>query len=154
MRTPEIPLPLLLLVAGTAVAAVVFVVMFDPFKTGAASGTTPESVPVRLRVLGFDREPRQGVTLILHRNAASHPLVLPSSGPNGHVDGRVPRGAYDVRVYAKKLSTPASRTQFRAARGLTRRGMEALQLLVTTLAVPATPSAGRTDVRLPTAAGY
>ena len=58
-----------------------------------------ELAVVRLRVLGFDRKPRQGVVLILFKNAVSDPLFLTPSGPDGHVDARAPRGAYDLKVY-------------------------------------------------------
>ncbi len=152
MKGLPIPLPLLFLVSGTAVAAVVFVLLFDPASFGKSSDA--EMAVVRLRVLGFDREPRRGVTLILVKNAASEPLFLTPSGPDGLVDARVPRGVYDLKVYPKKLSTRAARSRFRAERGLGPREMEANQLFVATLAVPPPAPNGRIDVRLPAAASY
>ncbi len=152
MKELPIPLPLLLLVLVTAIAAVVFVLLFDPLSIGRPSAS--EMVVLRLRVLGFDREPRQGVTLILSKNAASEPLFLIPSGPDGLVDSRVPRGVYDVKVYPKKLSTLAARLRFQEERDLGARDLEKLQLLVATLAIPPPAPDQRVDVRLPAAASY
>jgi hypothetical protein len=148
MKNSQIPVPLLLLFGLTAVAAAVFFLVFNPGEHAAE----PDA-PVRLRFVGADGEPRAGVQAMLGKNVAKEPILLPLTGADGCIDGTIPAGAYELRVYPKRLTTAAARATFRAERAGDPGAIRRVRFFVRGVEFKVGETS-RIDVRLPSKAGY
>ncbi len=112
-----------------------------------------EAVTARLRVLGPDGKPRHGVRL--SATAAGGALTWPfsSSDQNGHCEGQLSPGTYELQVLPKTLNGSAALRKFYAAHRDDAGALERARLPVLQLAARLGHE-DRIDVPLPKQAGY
>ena len=108
---------------------------------------------IRVRVLGPDGEPRQGVRLLVVDKSSKRSVRLRPSGIDGHAERQFSPGSYDLMVMPKRLTEQDALRKFREEN---RNDPEAtVKARVHLTAVEARIGAeDRIEVRLPAAAGY
>jgi len=90
---------------------------------------------------------------MLGRNVAKEPILLPLTGADGCIDGTIPAGAYELRVYPKRLATAAARVTFRDERAGDPGAIRRVRFFVRGVEFKVGETS-RSDVRLPSKAGY